>query len=111
MRGITREINRSCMNETYLFSIIKHTYEKRCLSRPATEDCNCKTEKNILLYGLVANVGIVATIRVAEPSVLVFLAFISKTVNNQCYNPYIFGKILSRSFQKYMVCSIVCLPI
>src|SRR5277367_6773336 len=33
---------------------------------------------------------IVATIRV-EPSV--FFAFISKTVNNQCYNPYMFGKI------------------
>ena len=30
---------------------------------------------------------IVATIRV-EPSVLLFFAFISKSVNNQCYNPY-----------------------
>src|SRR5277367_5097805 len=29
-----------------------------------------------------------AMIRV-EPSMLVFLAFISKTVNNQCYDPYI----------------------
>ena len=33
--------------------------------------------------------GIGATIRV-EPSVLVYLAIISKTVNNRCYNPYIF---------------------
>src|SRR5277367_882914 len=39
---------------------------------------------------------IVATIRV-EPSVLVFLAFISKSINNQCYNPYFFGKIFSSS--------------
>src|SRR5277367_1165814 len=46
---------------------------------------------------------IVATIRV-EPSV--FLAFISKAVNNRCYNPYISGKISKRSFQKYMGCSI-----
>src|SRR5277367_4212835 len=44
---------------------------------------------------------IVATIRV-EPSLLVFLAFISKSVNNQCYNPYSFGKISKRSFQKCM---------
>ena len=52
-------------------------------------------------------VSVVATIRV-EPSVLVFLAFISKAVNNQCYNPYIFGKIFSRSFQKCRGCSIDC---
>src|SRR5277367_3633029 len=50
--------------------------------------------------------SIVATIRV-EPSVLVFLAIISKMVNNQCYNPYIFGKIFARSFLKCMGCSIV----
>src|SRR5277367_3012522 len=50
---------------------------------------------------------IVATIRV-EPSVLVFLAFISKTVNNRCYNPYIFGKIFSICFQKCMGCIIGC---
>src|SRR5277367_3868326 len=50
---------------------------------------------------------IVATIRV-EPSVLVFLAIISKSVKNQCYNPYIFGKISKRSFRKCMVCSIDC---
>src|SRR5277367_1878749 len=37
---------------------------------------------------------------------LVFLAIISKSVNNQCYNPYIFGKSFSRSFQKCMGCSI-----
>ena len=41
---------------------------------------------------------------------LVFLAFISKTVNNQCYNPYIARKISKRSFQKCMGCSIYCLP-
>src|SRR5277367_4074535 len=46
---------------------------------------------------------IVATIRV-DPSVLVFLAIISESVNNQYYNPYIFGKIFSRSFQKGMGC-------
>src|SRR5277367_2274305 len=50
-------------------------------------------------------VDIVATIRV-DPSVLVFLAIISKSVNNQCDNPYIFGKILSRSLQKCIGCSI-----
>src|SRR5277367_436449 len=47
---------------------------------------------------------LVATIRV-EP---VFLAIISKTVNNRCYNPinpYISGKILKRAFQKCMDCS------
>ena len=42
-----------------------------------------------------------------EPSVLVFLAFISKTVNNQCYNPYIFGKISKSSFQKCMVVALI----
>ena len=46
----------------------------------------------------------VATIRV-EPSVFVFLAFISKAVNNRCYYPYIFGKIFSRSFKKCMGCT------
>ena len=51
---------------------------------------------------------IVVTVRV-EPSVLAFLAFISKSVNNQCYNPYIFAKIFSRSFQYCMGCSIDCL--
>src|SRR5277367_3799261 len=40
-----------------------------------------------------------------------FFAFISKTVNNQCYNPYISGKILSRAFQKCMGCSIDYLAI
>src|SRR5277367_4293676 len=54
------------------------------------------------------HVYIVATISV-EPSVLVLLAFISKSANNQCYNPYIFGKISKRSFQKYMGFSIDCL--
>src|SRR5277367_2011308 len=54
-------------------------------------------------------VCIVATIRV-EPSVLVFLAIISKTVNNQCYNPYICGKIFSRSFQGCSQQSSVCNP-
>src|SRR5277367_4059705 len=37
---------------------------------------------------------------------LVFLALISKSVNSQCYNPYIFGKLSKRSFQKYMGCSL-----
>src|SRR5277367_5920093 len=27
--------------------------------------------------------------------------------NNQCYNPYIFGKIFSRSFRKCMGCSLL----
>ena len=31
------------------------------------------------------------------------LAIISKTVNNQCYNPYIFGKIFSGCFQNVWV--------
>src|SRR5277367_1776778 len=52
------------------------------------------------------NVSIVSTIRV-EPSLFLFLAFISKSVNNQCYNPYISGKIFSRAFQKCIGCSIV----
>src|SRR5277367_2838543 len=34
------------------------------------------------------NRGIIATIRV-EPSVLAFLAIISKSVNNQCYNTFL----------------------
>src|SRR5277367_3700106 len=33
-----------------------------------------------------------------------FLTFISKTVNNQCYNPYISGKIFSRFLWKCMGC-------
>src|SRR5277367_5652203 len=37
---------------------------------------------------------------------MVFLAIISKTVNNQFFNPYIPGKIFSRSFQKCMGCNI-----
>src|SRR5277367_4746088 len=49
---------------------------------------------------------IVATIRV-DPSVLVFLAFISISVNNQCYNPYISGKIFSRSFQNVWVVALI----
>src|SRR5277367_3557085 len=53
-------------------------------------------------FNLIDIVYIVATIRV-EPSVLVFLAFISKTVKNECYKPYS-GKIFSRSFQKCMGC-------
>ena len=55
----------------------------------------------------IAMYSLVATIRV-EPSVFVFLAFIAKTVDNQCYNPYIFGKIFSRSFRKCMGYSIDC---
>src|SRR5277367_5716719 len=30
-------------------------------------------------------------------TVFVFMAFISKSVNNQCYNKYLFGKISKRS--------------
>src|SRR5277367_1265427 len=52
---------------------------------------------------------IVATIKV-ELSMFVFLAFIWKSVNNLCYNPYISGKIFSRAFQKCMGCCIDCLP-
>src|SRR5277367_3798536 len=33
-------------------------------------------------------------------TVFVFLAFISKSVNNRCYNPYIDGKISNRSTKK-----------
>src|SRR5277367_5147637 len=38
-----------------------------------------------------------------------FFAFLSKTVNNQCYNPYIFGRSFRDLSKKvWVVASIVC---
>src|SRR5277367_5827853 len=79
-------------------------HPKRCKNRFVVCQENLKVTPGFTPYS-----SIVATIRV-ELSVLVFLAFISKTVNNQCYNPYIPGKIFSRSIKKCMGCSIDCLP-
>src|SRR5277367_681263 len=36
-----------------------------------------------------------------------FFAFISKSVNNQCYNPYIIRKIYSKSIQNEWVVAVV----
>src|SRR5277367_2252360 len=60
----------------------------------------CKISIGILYTGLKLRPHLSTIISVSFRFVP-FFAFISKSVNNQCYNPYIFGKIFSRRSEEH----------